>query len=70
MTRNYPEPRGCGDSDIPGDPINHYTGTQCPHCSYIIQSTDPEMEAYTVGNINGLPHIKCPKCKLCIGCSK
>lgn len=38
---------------------------KCPGCENIFPRPDEEA---TVGNLNGLPHVRCPKCKKCIGC--
>lgn len=44
----------------------------CPHCNwYYDTKTEPEAEEFTVGSIfpDAIPHIGCPGCHVCMGCS-
>lgn len=42
----------------------------CPHCGQFYDSNKQWGEEYTVSPHapNFIPHIKCPKCKKCMGC--
>ncbi len=44
----------------------------CPNCGVHYDTSKQENEEYTVGHIGPgpwIPHIICPSCKECMGCS-